>query len=71
MTEHTTARRDAAITAPRADLSDVQLLTVQEVATIMRVSKMTVYRMIKQRELGAVKFGATYRVRIEEVRKYL
>ena len=40
----------AADTTP---LSDVRFLTVSEVATIMRVSKMTVYRLVHSGELEA------------------
>lgn len=44
------------------DLQDVRFLTVAEVAQLMRVSKMTVYRMIHAGELPAVKFGRSFRV---------
>lgn len=40
-----------------AELSDVHFLTVAEVADIMRVSKMTVYRLVHSGELPAVRFG--------------
>ena len=45
-----------------AELSDVRFLTVAEVADIMRVSKMTVYRLVHSGELPAVRFGRSYRV---------
>lgn len=45
-----------------ADMSDVRFLTVAEVADIMRVSKMTVYRLVHSGELPAVRFGRSYRV---------
>lgn len=45
-----------------AELSDVHFLTVAEVADIMRVSKMTVYRLVHSGELPAVRFGRSYRV---------
>ena len=45
-----------------AALSDVRFLTVAEVADIMRVSKMTVYRLGHSGELPAVRFGRSYRV---------
>lgn len=45
-----------------AELSDVRFLTVAEVADIMRVSKMTVYRLVHAGELPAVRFGRSYRV---------
>lgn len=46
-------------------------MTVNEVAQLMRVSKMTVYRLIKQGELPAVKIGRGYRLREEDVHRYL
>lgn len=45
-----------------SELSDVRFLTVAEVAELMRVSKMTVYRMVHAGDLPAVKFGRSYRV---------
>jgi excisionase family DNA binding protein len=51
---------------PRADL-----MTVREVAQMMRVSNMTVYRMIKGGELGAVRIGKNYRIRKNDVLAYL
>lgn len=45
-----------------AELPDVKFLTVAEVADLMRVSKMTVYRMVHAGELPAVRFGRSYRV---------
>ena len=47
------------------------LLTVGEVATLMRVSNMTVYRMIKAGQLGAIRVGKNYRIRASEVDRYL
>lgn len=43
-------------------LPDVRFLTVAEVAALMRVSKMTVYRLVHSGELPAVRFGRSYRV---------
>lgn len=45
-----------------AELADVRFLTVAEVAALMRVSKMTVYRLVHAGELPAVRFGRSYRV---------
>jgi len=45
-----------------AELPDVRFLTVAEVAGMMRVSKMTVYRLVHAGELPAVRFGRSYRV---------
>jgi len=47
------------------------LLTVAEVASGMRVSTMTVYRLIKSGELAAVRVGHNYRIREREVDRYL
>jgi excisionase family DNA binding protein len=44
------------------DLSDVRFLTVAEVAELMRVSNMTVYRMVESGRLPAVRFGRSYRI---------
>lgn len=46
-------------------------LTVAEVATRMRVSKMTVYRLLHGGELPAVRVGRSFRVREEDVDEYL
>ena len=43
-------------------LSDMRFLTVAEVAEMMRVSTMTVYRLVKSGELPAVRFGRSYRI---------
>ncbi len=45
--------------------------TVGEVARQLRVSNMTVYRLIKSAQLPAVRVGRGYRIREEDVRKYL
>ncbi|KHK95623.1 excisionase [Microbacterium mangrovi] len=45
-----------------SEFADVRFLTVAEVAALMRVSKMTVYRMVHAGELPAVRFGRSYRV---------
>lgn len=44
------------------DLADVRFLTVAEVADMMRVSKMTVYRLVHSGELPAIRFGRSFRV---------
>ncbi len=51
--------------------TDDRLLTVQEVATRMRVSTMTVYRLIKTGDLPASRVGHSYRLRADEVEAYL
>jgi excisionase family DNA binding protein len=53
------------------DISDVRFLTVAEVATMMRVSKMTVYRLVHSGELTAVRVGRSFRVPEHAVDAYL
>ncbi len=43
-------------------LSQMRFLTVGEVADMMRVSTMTVYRMVHSGELPAVRFGRSFRI---------
>ena len=47
------------------------LLTVGEVAQVMRVSNMTVYRLIKSGQLAAIRVGKNYRIRRKDVQRYL
>ncbi len=49
----------------------VRFLTVAEVAEIMRVSKMTVYRLVHSGELPAVRVGRSFRVPEAAVDSYL
>lgn len=48
-----------------------KFLTVAEVAEIMRVSKMTVYRLVHSGELPAVRVGRSFRVNENAVNEYL
>ena len=56
------------VPAPRAA---VTFLTVAEVAAMMRVSKMTVYRLVHAGELSAVRVGRSFRVPERAVQDYL
>jgi len=47
------------------------LLTVAEVAGMLRVSEMTIYRLIKAGELRALKIGKSYRLREDDVDAFL
>jgi excisionase family DNA binding protein len=51
--------------------SEDRFLTPQEVAGHLRVSKMTVYRLLKSGELPSVRIGRSLRVREEDVDCYL
>lgn len=57
--------------AAERDLSEVRFLTVAEVASIMRVSKMTVYRLVHSGEMPAVRVGRSFRVPEDAVDDYL
>lgn len=48
-----------------------RFLTVAEVAGLMRVSTMTVYRLIRAGELASVRVGRSYRIREDDVDAYL
>ena len=52
-------------------LAEVKFLTVAEVAGVMRVSKMTVYRMVHSGDLPAVRVGRSFRVPEKAVHDYL
>jgi excisionase family DNA binding protein len=52
-------------------LGEVKFLTVAEVATLMRVSKMTVYRLVHNGDLSAVRVGRSFRVPEQAVQEYL
>ena len=52
-------------------LAEVRFLTVAEVAAIMRVSKMTVYRLVHAGTLPAVRVGRSFRVPEQAVHDYL
>ncbi|MDE0974753.1 MAG: helix-turn-helix domain-containing protein [Candidatus Nanopelagicales bacterium] len=54
-----------------ASFGDVRFLTVAEVAAVMRVSKMTVYRLVHSGELPAVRVGRSFRVPEQAVQDYL
>ncbi|MFD3976894.1 MULTISPECIES: helix-turn-helix domain-containing protein [Streptomyces] len=52
-------------------LNEVRFLTVAEVASVMRVSKMTVYRLVHSGHLPAVRVGRSFRVPEQAVHAYL
>ena len=51
--------------------SRARFLTVAEVADLLRVSSMTVYRLIKEGDLPAVRIGKSYRLREDDLDAYL
>ncbi len=54
-----------------SSLSEMKFLTVAEVAAVMRVSKMTVYRLVHSGELASVRVGRSFRVPERAVHDYL
>ena len=61
----------AAAERPENLASAVKFMTVAEVAATMRVSKMTVYRLVHGGELPAVRVGRSFRVHEKAVHDYL
>jgi len=58
-------------TEPNSTSAMGEFLTVAEVAKQLRVSNMTVYRLIKAGEMRAVRVGRGYRLKEDDVRRYL
>jgi excisionase family DNA binding protein len=54
-----------------ADREWPELMTVAEVAAIMRVSKMTVYRLVKDGSIDTTRIGRGYRLHAASVREYI
>ncbi len=52
-------------------LAEMRFFTVAEVAEVMRVSRMTVYRLVHSGELPAVRVGRSFRVPERAVHEYL
>ena len=52
-------------------MAEDELLTVDEVAKILKVSKMTVYRYVSTKKLAAYKLEQELRIRRSDLNKYL
>ena len=48
-----------------------EILTAEEVADILRISKAKVYQMMRVGEIPSVKFGRTSRVRLEDLSNFI
>jgi excisionase family DNA binding protein len=57
--------------SPDGQQPGAHFLTVAEVAALMRVSKMTVYRLVHNGELPAVRVGRSFRVHAKAVHDLL
>jgi len=55
----------------KRSFTEARLLTVNEVADLLRVSRMTVYRLINQGQIAALRVGHSYRLREDDVDSYL
>jgi excisionase family DNA binding protein len=51
--------------------ANTRFLTVTEVAATLRVSNMTVYRLINTGSLAAVRIGRSFRIREDDLNRYL
>jgi excisionase family DNA binding protein len=49
----------------------LEYLTVQDIVTELNVSKMTVYRLIHEQELRATRIRQQYRIRRDDLNRYL
>ena len=56
---------------PNDARSRSRYVTVAEVAGQLRVSNMTVYRLVQSGQLPAVRIGRSYRIHEEDVDRYL
>jgi excisionase family DNA binding protein len=56
---------------PHSDVLATHFWTVEEIAAQLRVSKMTVYRLIETGEIDHIRVGRVYRVTEESLRAYL
>jgi excisionase family DNA binding protein len=54
-----------------ASVAKIELLTPIEVAGVMRVSTMTVYRLVKSGEMPALRVGKHLRIRLSDLNYYL
>lgn len=59
------------MSADPALAGDSHLLTIAEVANALRVSKMTIYRMVHSGQLPAMRVGRSFRVSKAELNKSL
>jgi excisionase family DNA binding protein len=53
------------------DLTSIKWLTVNEVAGVLGLDKMTVYRMVSRKEIRASRFGRTFKVQEDHLREFM
>jgi excisionase family DNA binding protein len=66
-----TSTEPGGVTPLASNLQAGKFLTVAEVAAILRLSKMSVYRLIHSGQLEAVQFGRSFRVTEKALNTYL
>jgi excisionase family DNA binding protein len=71
MTDETASPQGSGVTPLTGSLPGGKFLTVAEVAAIVRLSKMSVYRLIHSGQLEAVQFGRSFRVTEKALNAYL
>src|SRR5271168_4978501 len=54
-----------------ATWSDMKFLTIYELAVMMRISKMSAYRLVRTGELEAIRVGRAYRIPEQAVISYM
>ena len=54
-----------------SDTAHTTFLTVSEVAAVLRISTMTVYRLISAGELPAARIGRSFRLRADDLDRYI
>jgi excisionase family DNA binding protein len=59
------------VVTQQPDDAQTRFLTVGEVAAVLRVSNMTVYRLINAGGLPAVRIGRSFRIHREDLDRYL
>jgi excisionase family DNA binding protein len=69
--ESKSAESAGGVTPLASNLQGGKFLTVAEVAAILRLSKMSVYRLIHSGQLEAVQFGRSFRVTEKALNTYL
>ena len=56
---------------PTPNPAPSNFLTIAEVATLLRVSTMTVYRLVQTHDIEAARFGRQFRISQEAVDAYI
>jgi excisionase family DNA binding protein len=71
MNDESASTEPGGVTPLASNLQAGKFLTVAEVAAILRLSKMSVYRLIHSGQLEAVQFGRSFRVTEKALNVYL